>query len=127
MTREAISTMNAPAAAGAYSQAIAADGFVFCAGQIPLDPTTGEMLSGSIEEQTDRVLRNLGGVLDAAGCSPADVVKTTVFLADINDFPAMNGVYASFFPNPPPARSTIQVGALPRGAKVEIEAIARRP
>ncbi|HEY7701359.1 MAG TPA: RidA family protein [Candidatus Limnocylindrales bacterium] len=127
MTREAISTMNAPAAAGAYSQAIAADGFVFCAGQIPLDPTTGEMLSGSIEEQTDRVLRNLGGVLDAAGCSPADVVKTTVFLADINDFPAMNGVYASFFPDPPPARSTIQVGALPRGAKVEIEAIARRP
>jgi 2-iminobutanoate/2-iminopropanoate deaminase len=127
MTREAISTMNAPAAAGAYSQAIAADGFVFCAGQIPLDPTTGEMLTGSIEEQTDRVLRNLGGVLDAAGCSPADVVKTTVFLADINDFPAMNGVYASFFPDPPPARSTIQVGALPRGAKVEIEAIARRP
>jgi 2-iminobutanoate/2-iminopropanoate deaminase len=85
------------------------------------------MLTGSIEEQTDRVLRNLGGVLDAAGCSPADVVKTTVFLADINDFPAMNGVYASFFPDPPPARSTIQVGALPRGAKVEIEAIARRP
>jgi 2-iminobutanoate/2-iminopropanoate deaminase len=127
MTREAISTTNAPSAAGAYSQAIVAGDLVFCAGQIPLDPATGEMLSGTIEEQTERVLRNLGAVLDAAGVGFADVAKTTVFLADMGDFPAMNGVYAGFFPDPPPARSTIQVGALPRGARVEIEAIARRP
>jgi 2-iminobutanoate/2-iminopropanoate deaminase len=127
MTREAISTTNAPSAAGAYSQAIVAGDLVFCAGQIPLDPATGEMLSGTIEEQTERVLRNLGAVLDAAGVGFADVAKTTVFLVDMGDFPAMNGVYAGFFPDPPPARSTIQVGALPRGARVEIEAIARRP
>ncbi len=127
MTREAISTTSAPAAAGAYSQAIVAGDLVFCAGQIPLDPATGEMLAGTIEEQTQRVLRNLGAVLDAAGVGFADVAKTTVFLADMGDFPAMNGVYASFFPDPPPARSTIEVGALPRGARVEIEAIARRP
>ena len=127
MTREAISTSNAPAAAGPYSQAIVADGFVFCAGQIPLDPATSELTAGTIEEQTERVLRNLGAVLDAAGASYADVVKTTVFLADMGDFAAMNGVYAGFFPDPPPARSTFQVAALPKGAKVEIEAIARRP
>jgi 2-iminobutanoate/2-iminopropanoate deaminase len=127
MTREAISTTNAPAAAGPYSQAIVAGDMVFCAGQIPLDPVTGEMVTGSIEEQTERVLRNLGAVLDAAGVGLADVAKTTVFLADMDDFTAMNGVYATFFPDPPPARSTIEVGALPRGARVEIEAIARRP
>jgi 2-iminobutanoate/2-iminopropanoate deaminase len=127
MTREAISTTNAPAAAGPYSQAIVAGDIVFCAGQIPLDPLTGEMVTGSIEEQTERVLRNLGAVLDAAGVGLADVAKTTVFLADMDDFTAMNGVYATFFPDPPPARSTFEVGALPRGARVEIEAIARRP
>jgi 2-iminobutanoate/2-iminopropanoate deaminase len=127
MTREAISTSNAPAAAGPYSQAIVADGFVFCAGQIPLDPATSELTAGTIEEQTERVLRNLGAVLDAAGASYADVVKTTVFLADMSDFAAMNGVYAGFFPDPPPARSTFGVAALPKGARVEIEAIARRP
>jgi 2-iminobutanoate/2-iminopropanoate deaminase len=127
MTREAISTTNAPAAAGPYSQAIVVGGLAFCAGQIPLDPATGEMVAGTIEEQTERVLRNLGAVLDAAGCTFADVAKTTVFLADMGDFAAMNGVYATFFPDPPPARSTIEVAALPRGARVEIEAIARRP
>jgi 2-iminobutanoate/2-iminopropanoate deaminase len=127
MTREAISTTNAPAAAGPYSQAIVAGDLVFCAGQVPLDPATGDALQGTIEEQTERVLKNVGAVLDAAGVGFADVVKTSVFLADINDFTAMNGVYAGFFPDPPPARTTVGVAALPRGVKVEIEVIARRP
>jgi 2-iminobutanoate/2-iminopropanoate deaminase len=127
MTREAISTTNAPAAAGPYSQAIVAGDLVFCAGQVPLDPATGEAVLGTIEEQTERVLKNVGAVLDAAGVGFADVVKTGVFLVDINDFAAMNGVYAGFFPNPPPARTTVGVAALPRGVKVEIEVIARRP
>jgi 2-iminobutanoate/2-iminopropanoate deaminase len=127
MTREAISTTNAPVAAGPYSQAIVAGDLVFCAGQVPLDPATGDALQGTIEEQTDRVLKNVGAVLDAAGVGFADVVKTSVFLADINDFTAMNGVYAGFFPDPPPARTTVGVAALPRGVKVEIEVIARRP
>ena len=127
MTREAISTTNAPGAVGPYSQAIVAGDLVFCAGQIPLDPATGEITGSTIEEQTERVLRNLGAVLDAAGVTFADVVKTTVFLADLGEFSAMKGVYAGFFPDPAPARSTFQVAALPRGARVEIEAIARRP
>jgi 2-iminobutanoate/2-iminopropanoate deaminase len=126
MTREAITTTNAPAAVGPYSQAIVVADFVFCAGQIPLDPGTGEVTASTIEEQTERVLRNLGAVLDAAGATFGDVVKTTVFLTDLGEFSAMNGVYARFFPDPPPARSTIEVAALPRGAKVEIECIARR-
>jgi 2-iminobutanoate/2-iminopropanoate deaminase len=127
MTRQAISTTNAPAAVGPYSQAIVAGDLVFCAGQVPLDPATGEVLQGTIEEQTERVLRNVGAVLDAAGVTFGDVVKTTVFLVDMGDFAAMNGVYAGFFPDPPPARSTVAVAALPKGARVEIEAIARRP
>jgi 2-iminobutanoate/2-iminopropanoate deaminase len=127
MNREAISTTNAPAAAGPYSQAIVAGDLVFCAGQVPLDPTTGDVLQGTIEAQTDRVLKNVGAVLDAAGVGFADVVKTSVFLADINDFTAMNGVYAGFFPDPPPARTTVGVAAVPRGVMVEIDVIARRP
>jgi 2-iminobutanoate/2-iminopropanoate deaminase len=127
MTRQAISTTNAPAAVGPYSQAIVAGDLVFCAGQVPLDPATGEVLQGTIEEQTERVLRNVGAVLDAAGVTFGDVVKTTVFLVDMGDFAAMNGVYAGYFPDPPPARSTVAVAALPKGARVEIEAIARRP
>jgi 2-iminobutanoate/2-iminopropanoate deaminase len=127
MTRQAISTANAPAAVGPYSQAIVAGDLVFCAGQIPLDPSTGELRLGTIGEQTERVLRNVGAVLDAAGVGFADVVKTTVFLVDMDDFAAMNEVYAGFFPDPPPARSTVAVGALPRGVRVEIEAVARRP
>jgi 2-iminobutanoate/2-iminopropanoate deaminase len=126
MTRQAISTTNAPAAVGPYSQAIVAGDLVFCAGQVPLDPATGEVLQGTIEEQTTRVLRNIGAVLDAAGVTFGDVVKTTVFLVDMGDFAAMNGVYAGFFPDPPPARSTVAVAGLPKGARVEIEAIARR-
>jgi 2-iminobutanoate/2-iminopropanoate deaminase len=127
MTRQAISTTNAPAAVGPYSQAIVAGDLVFCAGQVPLDPATGEVIDGTIEEQTERVLRNVGAVLDAAGVTFGDVVKTTVFLVDMGDFAAMNGVYAGFFPDPPPARSTVAVAGLPKGARVEIEAVARRP
>ena len=127
MTRQAISTSNAPAAIGPYSQAIAVDDLVFCSGQGSIDAPSGEFLRGTVEEETQRTLRNLGAVLDAAGVGFADVVKTTVFLIDMNDFQAMNGVYATFFPDPPPARSTVAVKELPKGFKVEIEAVARRP
>jgi len=127
MTRQAISTSNAPAAIGPYSQAIVVGDLVFCSGQGSIDAATGEFLRGTVEEETQRTLRNLGAVLDAAGVGFADVVKTTVFLADMNDFSAMNGVYATFFPDPPPARSTVAVKDLPKGFKVEIEAVARRP
>lgn len=127
MTRQAISTTNAPAAVGPYSQAIVAGDLVFCAGQIPLDPATGETRQGTIAEETERVLRNVAAVLDAAGVGFADVVKTTVFLVDMADFAAMNEVYARYFPDPPPARTTVGIAALPRGVKVEIEVIARRP
>jgi len=127
MTRQAISTSNAPAAVGPYSQAIVAGDLVFCAGQGAIDAATGDLLQGTVEEETERTLRNLGAVLDAAGVGFADVVKTTVFLADMDDFAAMNGVYTTFFPDPPPARTTVAVKALPKGFKVEIEAIARKP
>jgi 2-iminobutanoate/2-iminopropanoate deaminase len=127
MTRQAISTTNAPAAVGPYSQAIVAGDLVFCAGQGAINAATGEFLTGTIEEETERTLRNLGAVLDAAGVGFADVVKTTVFLTNMDDFAAMNGVYATFFPDPPPARSTVAVKALPKGFKVEVEAIARKP
>ena len=125
MTRQAIASTNAPGALGPYSQAIATDGLVFCSGQIGIDPATGELLDG-IEAQTDRALRNLAAVLDAAGASLGDVVKTTIFLADIGDFAAVNTVYASHMPDPPPARSTFAVAALPKAALVEIEMIAQR-
>jgi 2-iminobutanoate/2-iminopropanoate deaminase len=127
MTRQAVSTGGAPAAIGPYSQGIAVDGFVFCSGQIGLDPGTGELVPGGVEAQAERALRNLAAVLDAAGAAMADLVKTTVFLADIDDFGTVNAVYARHMPDPPPARSTFAVGALPKGALVEIEAIARRP
>ena len=126
MTRQAVTTGGAPAAIGPYSQAIAIEGFVFCSGQIGLDPASGELVPGGVEAQAERALRNLAAVLDAAGAAMADVVKTTIFLADIGDFGAVNGVYAKHMPDPPPARSTFAVGALPKGALVEIEAIARR-
>ena len=126
MTRHAIQTNGAPAAIGPYSQAIRSGEFVFCSGQLGLDPATGE-LAGGIEAQAERSLRNLQSVLDAAGLSFDDVVKTTIFLADVDDFATVNAIYAKFMPDPPPARSTIGVGALPKGGLVEIEAIARRP
>jgi 2-iminobutanoate/2-iminopropanoate deaminase len=127
MTHRAISTNAAPAAIGPYSQAIDTGGLVFCAGQTGVDPTTGELVEGGVKEQADRALRNLGAVLDAAGLGYAQVVKSTVFLVDMADFPALNEVYRRFFPDPPPARSTIAVAALPKGARVEIEVVAARP
>jgi len=124
MSRQAISTTSAPAAIGPYSQGIALDDLVFCSGQVGLDPASGALVEGGVEAQAERALQNLGAVLDAAGCTFADVVKTTVFLADIDDFAAVNAVYARFMADPAPARSTFAVGALPKGARIEIEAIA---
>lgn len=127
MTRQAVTTVSAPAAIGPYSQGIAVDGFVFCSGQLGLDPASGDLVEG-VEAQAERALRNLAAVLDAGGLTLADVVKTTIFLADIDDFAAVNGVYARHMADPPPARSTFAVAALPKGARIEIEAIAyRRP
>jgi 2-iminobutanoate/2-iminopropanoate deaminase len=126
MTRQAISTNGAPGAVGPYSQAIASGDLVFCSGQLGLDPVSGELVDGGVEAQAERALRNLEAVLDAAGLSFHDVVKTTIFLADIADFAAVNAVYARHMPDPPPARSTFGVGALPKGGRIEIEAIARR-
>ena len=125
MTRHAVTSSGAPAAIGPYSQGIVSGDLVFCSGQLGLDPATGDLVEGGVEAQTERPLRNLASVLDAAGTSIADVVKTTVFLADINDFGAVNAVYARHMPDPAPARSTFAVGALPKGGLVEIEAIAR--
>lgn len=127
MTRQAVSTNGAPAAIGPYSQGIVSGDLVFCSGQLGLDPVTGNMVDGGVEAQTERALRNLGAVLDAAGVATGDIVKTTIFLADIADFAAVNAVYARFMPEPPPARSTFAVGALPKGGLVEIEVIARKP
>jgi 2-iminobutanoate/2-iminopropanoate deaminase len=126
MTRQAISTGGAAAAIGPYSQAIRSGDMLFCSGQLGIDPATGELVEG-VEAQAERALRNLQSVLDAAGLGFDDVVKTTIFLADIGDFAAVNAVYARFMPDPPPARSTVQVAALPKAGRVEIEAIARRP
>lgn len=125
MTREAIATDRAPGAIGPYSQAIAVGGYVFCSGQIGIDPATGE-IKGGVEAQAERVLVNLGAVLTAAGSDLGRVVKTTIFLADMGDFAAVNAVYARHFQEPYPARSTVAVAALPRGARIEIEAIAER-
>jgi len=125
MTRQAISTTGAPAALGPYSQAIATETYLFCSGQIGLDPANGELAAG-IEAQAERVLDNLGAVLGAAGLGWEDVVKTTIFLADIADFATVNTIYAARQADPPPARSTFAVGSLPKGALIEIEAIARR-
>ena len=127
MDKQGVSTEAAPAAIGPYSQAIRSGDLVFLSGQIPLDPATGELVSGGIEEQTRRVMNNLGAVLTAAGASFENVVKTTIYLADLSDFGAVNGVYASYFGQPAPARATVQVAALPKGARVEIDATARVP
>ena len=124
MQRTQVKTEHAPAAIGPYSQAIKAGGMVFAAGQIPLDPATGQMVSGGIQEQTERVLENVRSVLAAAGSSFEAVVKTTVFLKSMSDFAAMNEVYSRYFTGVAPARSTVAVADLPRGALVEIECIA---
>jgi 2-iminobutanoate/2-iminopropanoate deaminase len=122
--KEIVSTEKAPGAIGPYSQAIKVNGLVFCSGQIPIDPATGEFVSGGIVEQTEQVLRNLAAVLEAAGTSIENVVKTTVFLADMNDFAAMNEIYGRYFDANKPARATVQAARLPRDARVEIECIA---
>ena len=124
MPKQVISTDKAPAAVGAYSQGIIANGFVFTAGQVPLVPGSSNLAEGGIEGQTRQVMNNIKGVLEASGSSMANVVKTTVFLADINDFAAFNAVYGSYFTENPPARTTVQAGALPIGASIEVEAIA---
>jgi 2-iminobutanoate/2-iminopropanoate deaminase len=126
MTRAKVSTNSAPAALGPYSQAIALDGMVYASGQIALDPASGQLVEGDVQAQTHRVLQNLTAVLEAAGSSVANVVKTTVFLTSMSNFTAMNEVYATYFGDEPPARSTVAVAELPKGAQVEIEAIAVR-
>lgn len=126
MDRERVATPLAPAAVGPYSQAISSGSLVFCSGQLGLEPATGQLVSGGVAAETDRVLRNLAAVLNAAGASMGTVVKTTVFMTDLAAFKAMNDVYATHFTDQPPARSTVQVAALPRGACVEIEAVAVR-
>ena len=122
--RRIVKTEGAPGAIGPYSQAVVAGGFVYCSGQIPTDPATGQFVEGGVREQTAQVLHNLSKVLEAAGSSLGRVVKTTVFLADMNDFAEMNEVYAGFFQENPPARSTVQAARLPRDARVEIEVVA---
>ncbi len=119
-----VQTENAPAAFGPYSQAIKANGFVFVSGQIPIDPRTGQFVEGGIREQTEQVLKNLSAILEASGSSLNQVVKTTVFLADMQDFASMNEVYSGFFGETPPARATVAAAGLPRNARVEIEAVA---
>lgn len=118
-------TENAPAAIGPYSQAVVVDGFVFCSGQIPLDPATGELLDGDVSVQTDLVLKNLAAVLEASGAGMSTVVKTTVFLKDMGDFAAMNQVYARHFGDHRPARAAVQAARLPKDVAVEIECVAR--
>jgi 2-iminobutanoate/2-iminopropanoate deaminase len=120
---EAVSTKAAPAAIGPYSQAIKAGEFLFVSGQIPIDPRTGSLVENDVRAQTRRVLENLGGIIAAAGASFDRVVKTTVYLVDMNDFAAMNDVYATFFEPPAPARATVQVGRLPKDVRVEIDAV----
>ncbi len=126
MSREVILTKTAPAPIGPYSQAIRAGKELFCSGQIPLDPATGEIIEGDVATQTEQALKNLAAVLDEAGYSFDDVVKTTVFLVDMNDFGQMNAVYEKYFGNSKPARSTVAVAGLPRNVRVEIDCIARK-
>ena len=122
--KQSISSADAPKAIGPYSPAVRAGQFLFVSGQVPIDPATGDMIAGDIAAQTRRVLDNVGALLKAAGRSFGDVVRTTVFLADLNDFAAMNEVYGQYFPQPYPARATVQVARLPKDARVEIDVIA---
>ena len=125
--RVAISAADAPKAIGPYSPAVRAGNLVFVSGQVPLDASTGTVVDGDIRLQTDRVMRNIGALLTAAGCGFQHVVRTTVFLADLDDFAAMNEVYGRYVGNPPPARATVQVARLPRDVRIEIDAIAVLP
>jgi 2-iminobutanoate/2-iminopropanoate deaminase len=122
--REVIATNDAPKAIGPYSQAIRANGLIFVSGQTPIDPATQQLISGTVGEQTERVLRNIEAILKQAGSGMAKIVRCGVFLKDMNDFAAMNEVYGKFFPNDPPARSTIQAARLPKDCQVEIDAVA---
>lgn len=122
--REIVSTEKAPGAIGPYSQAVKSGGMLFCSGQIPIDPATGEFVKGGVAEQTEQVFKNLIAVLEAGGANLESVVKTTVFLADMNEFAAMNEVYGRYFDSNKPARATVQAARLPRDARVEIECIA---
>jgi 2-iminobutanoate/2-iminopropanoate deaminase len=124
MKLERVSTDKAPKAIGPYSQGIKVNGFVFCSGQIPANPTTGELVKGSISEQTRQSLSNVKGVIEAAGSSMARVVKCTVFLKNMDDFSEMNAEYAKWFSDPPPARAAVEVARLPKDVSIEIEAIA---
>ncbi len=121
---KSIATDKAPAAIGPYSQAVVAGGLLFCSGQIPLDPASGELVVGTVEQETGRVMENLRGVLEAAGTDFDHLVKTTIYLTDMADFAAVNQVYGQYFSATRPARATVAVAALPRGARVEIEAVA---
>src|SRR5437870_1047574 len=122
--KKIISTSDAPGAIGPYSQGVRVGSTIFYSGQIPLDPKTGQMVPGGVDEQARRVMENIGGLLRAEGLNYDNIVKTTIFLADINDFQTVNEIYGSYFKQAPPARSTIQAGALPKSARLEIEAIA---
>ena len=124
MTKQTVHTDKAPKAIGPYSQAIIYNGIAYLSGQIPLDPASGQVVEGGIAEQTERVMRNLEAVLAASGSSFRQVLKTTVFLADMAEFPKMNEVYAMYFPENPPARATVQAAGLPRAVRVEIECVA---
>ena len=126
MLKKIIKTSEAPQAIGPYSQAVEAGGFVFVSGQIPLDPASGILIQGDIKEQTRRVMENAGKILSAAGCSMADVVKTTIYLKDMNDFGAVNEVYGGYFTSDPPARATVEVARLPKEAVVEMDFIAKK-
>lgn len=127
MGKTIIQTDQAPAAVGPYSQAVRVGQFLYTAGQIPLDPATGKMIKGTISAQTEQSLKNIEAIVAEAGGTMADIIKTTVFLQDMGEFGAMNGVYEQFFPESPPARSTVEVAGLPLGVRVEIEAIAFLP
>jgi len=124
MEKRIIETAAAPAAIGPYSQAVGIGQFLFISGQIPLDPHTGEVVTGDIAQQAHRVMKNIAAILEAAGANLSQVVKTTVYLTDLADFPIFNQVYQEYFPKDPPARATVQVAGLPKGVKIEIEAVA---
>lgn len=127
MFKKIFETKKAPAPIGPYSQAVEAGGFLFCSGQIALDPATGQIAPGGVPEQTELVMKNIAGVLEVAGLGFENIVKTTIFLTDMADFPAVNEIYGRYFKSEPPARSTVAVQGLPRGVKVEVEVTARRP
>ena len=127
MFKDVVKTSGAPEAVGPYSQGVRVGDWLFLSGQIPLDPRTGELVEGGVEAQTERVLENLKAVLEAGGMGLEDVVQVTVYMTDLEEFGAMNGVYASYFPGDPPARVTVGVASLPKGAKIEISLVAYRP